>query len=61
MTPDMISQLTSDLTQEGIDGALNGDVDHIRRAVKLLNELQTACRSAREWREAARVMTGALT
>ncbi len=55
MTPDMINQLIDDLTQEGIDGALNGDIEHVRRATRLLNELQAACRAARQWLEASAV------
>jgi hypothetical protein len=55
VTPAMAIDLTAALTQEGIDGALAGDVDHIRRATRLLNELGTATRAARMWREAGRV------
>lgn len=54
VTPAMADQLIADLTQEAADGALVGDVAHVRRAARLLNELRAALRAARLWRDAGR-------
>ena len=54
VTPDMLGQLTTDLTQEGIDAASMGDIDSLRRSTRMLYELRDAMASARRWIEAAR-------
>jgi len=55
VTPRMTETLIDDITQAGIDGALFNDIDQVRQATQLLNQLNVAMRAARLWRQAAQV------
>lgn len=54
-TDTMRADLIEMITEAGHDSAQAGSVDGVRQATRLLNELNTACRAAREWIEAGRI------
>lgn len=54
-TPTMRDDLIEMITEAGLDAAQAGSVDGVRQATRLLNELQTACRAARQWVEDGRI------